>query len=213
MVSAFHRVQEAKCSGTASNSKPNSEQTRFEFTQVMKASEMSYLVDTPDYYLPPSSYPQFKDQVPIEDDVIVVPEKFRHIFYGYASTGFAGMALPANRPVDLSGLLTVDWGATTTLTDGRTTRPAAAASLGRPQGRTGTPPDGLPGGSLLGGSLAWTPTTRPTPTQSPTCLCPILLITPFAHHQPQPQPSYGLVVWGAHPQPCQASPISSAAID
>ena len=54
MVSALHGVQEAKCSGTASNSEPNSEQTQFKFTQVMKASEMSYLVDTPDYYSPPS---------------------------------------------------------------------------------------------------------------------------------------------------------------
>ena len=72
MVSALHGVQEAKCSGTASNSTPNSEQTQLDFTQVMRALEMSYL-DTPDYYPPPSSYPQFKDQAPSEDDVIVVP--------------------------------------------------------------------------------------------------------------------------------------------
>ena len=45
----------------------------------------------------------------------MVPEKFRHIFYGHDGTEFAGMALPANRPVDLSGLLTVDCGTTTTL--------------------------------------------------------------------------------------------------
>jgi hypothetical protein len=78
---------------------------------------MSYLVDTPDYYPPPSSYPRFKDQTPSEDDdVIVVSEKFRHILYGYDSTEFAGMALQANRPVDLSGLLTVDCSTTTTLT-------------------------------------------------------------------------------------------------
>ena len=77
---------------------------------------MSYLVDTPDYYSPPSSYPQYKDPAPIEDYVIAVPEKFRHTFYGYDGTEFAGMALQANRPVDLSGLLTVDCGATTTLT-------------------------------------------------------------------------------------------------
>jgi hypothetical protein len=46
----------------------------------------------------------------------VVSGKFRHVFYGYDDTEFAGMALPANRPVDLSGLSTVDCGATTTLT-------------------------------------------------------------------------------------------------
>ena len=92
MVSVLHGVREAKCLGTASNSIPNSEQTQFEFTQVMRASEMSYLVDTPDYYQPPSSYPQFKDQAPSEDDVIVVSEKFRHVFYGYDGTEFAGMA-------------------------------------------------------------------------------------------------------------------------
>ncbi len=48
MVSVLHGVQEAKCSGTASSITPNSEQAPFEFTQVMRASEMSYLVDTPD---------------------------------------------------------------------------------------------------------------------------------------------------------------------
>ena len=64
---------------------------------------MTYLVDTPDYYLPPSSYQHFKDQAPSEDDVIVVSEKFRHVFYGYDGTEFAGMALPANHPLDLSG--------------------------------------------------------------------------------------------------------------
>jgi hypothetical protein len=43
----------------------------------------------------------------------VAPE---NVYYGYDGTEFAGMALPANSPVDLSGLLTVDCGATTTLT-------------------------------------------------------------------------------------------------
>ncbi len=35
MVSALHGVHEAKCSGTASNSIPNSEQTHFEFTHFV----------------------------------------------------------------------------------------------------------------------------------------------------------------------------------
>ncbi len=34
MVSVLHGVQEAKCSGTASNSIPNSEQTQFKITQL-----------------------------------------------------------------------------------------------------------------------------------------------------------------------------------
>ena len=117
MVSALCGVDGAKCSDTAHNSMQNSDQARFEFTQVMKASVMSYLEDTPDYYPPPSSYPQYKDQASSEDEVIVVPETFRHIFNGYDGNEFAGMAPPANRPVNLSGLLTVDCGATTTLTD------------------------------------------------------------------------------------------------
>ena len=47
MVSALRGVYEAKCSDTARNSIPNSDQTQFEFTQVMRAMESSYLVDTP----------------------------------------------------------------------------------------------------------------------------------------------------------------------
>ena len=48
MVTALCRVHEAKCSGTAHNSAMNAEPTQFEFIQVMKASEMSYLADTPE---------------------------------------------------------------------------------------------------------------------------------------------------------------------
>ena len=66
MVSALCGVDGAKCSDTAHNSMQNSDQARFEFTQVMKASVMSYLEDTPDYYPTPSSYPQYKDQASSE---------------------------------------------------------------------------------------------------------------------------------------------------
>ena len=90
MVSVLHGVQEARCSGTAINSKPNSEQTQFKFTQVMRASEMSYLVDTPDYYPLPSSYQRFKDQAPSEDDVIVVSEKFVMYFMDMLALNFQG---------------------------------------------------------------------------------------------------------------------------
>jgi hypothetical protein len=84
----------------------------------------------------------------------------------------------------------------------------------RPQGcRTGTPTDvptdGLSdsGGPLLGGSLAWTPTTRPTFTQPPTPLHPILLITSLAHRQPQPQPSHGgLIPNPVGPPPSRLDP-------
>ncbi len=61
MESALCGVYGAKCSDTARNSMPNSDQTQFEFTQVMKASVMSYLEDNPDYYPTPSSYRQSKD--------------------------------------------------------------------------------------------------------------------------------------------------------
>ena len=70
MVSALCGVHAAKCSGTAHSSASNSEQSRFEFTQVMKASEMSHLVDTPDYYSTP--YPQMQNNAPDEDEVIKV---------------------------------------------------------------------------------------------------------------------------------------------
>jgi hypothetical protein len=50
---------------------------------VMNASDMSYLarVDTPDYYSTP--YSQMQGQAPVEDEVIVVSGKIRHIFFGY----------------------------------------------------------------------------------------------------------------------------------
>jgi hypothetical protein len=53
MITALYKVREARCSGTAHSSRLNSvtesERTHFEFTQVMEASETSYLVGTPDY--------------------------------------------------------------------------------------------------------------------------------------------------------------------
>ena len=47
----------------------------------------------------------------------MVQGKISHIFFGYDDHHFAGMALPANCPDDLSGFLTVGCVATTTLTD------------------------------------------------------------------------------------------------
>jgi hypothetical protein len=58
----------------------------------------------------------FRHIEPEEDEVIVIPEKIRHVFYGCDDTHFAGMAPPANRHDGMSGLLTVDCGATATLT-------------------------------------------------------------------------------------------------
>ncbi len=104
---------------TAHINTPNSEPARFEFTKVVNASEISDPADTPDYYSTPYTWMtnnDFRHIEPEEDEVIVIPEKFRRVFYGCDDTHFAGMAPPSNRHDDLSGLLTVDCGATTTLT-------------------------------------------------------------------------------------------------
>jgi hypothetical protein len=53
---------------------------------------------------------------PEYDEVIEIPKKYLHLFYGYDDIVFAGMAPPANQPNDMSGLLTLDYGATTTVT-------------------------------------------------------------------------------------------------
>ncbi len=58
----------------------------------------------------------FRHIEPGEDEVIEIPEKYRHVFYGYDDIEFAGMSPPANRHDDMSGLLTVDCGATTKIT-------------------------------------------------------------------------------------------------
>jgi hypothetical protein len=121
MARAVCSVHEAKCSDTAHICTPNSEPAKFEFTQVMNASKMSDPVDTPDYYSTRGPYTwmtnnDFRHIEPEEDEVIVIPGKFLHVFCGCNDTHFAGMAPPAKRHDDLSGLLTVDCGATTTLT-------------------------------------------------------------------------------------------------
>ena len=83
----------------------------------MNASELAYPVATPDYYYstpyPAANAPTDKE----EEEVIVIPEQFRHVFYGNEELEFAGMAPPkqANNPEQ--GLLTTDCGATYTLTD------------------------------------------------------------------------------------------------
>lgn len=73
-----------------------------------------------------SPYTDIPDLVDSEDEddgeYVVVPKRFSHIFSKLmrkSGKEFAGMALPTNRSYDLSkekGLLTVDNGATTTLT-------------------------------------------------------------------------------------------------
>ncbi len=78
----------------------------------MIASELTYPVVTPKHYY---SQP-YSTRFEAEDlGVIVVPERFRHVFYDTELTGFAGMAV--NDPVAAEGLFTTDCGATTTLTD------------------------------------------------------------------------------------------------
>ena len=77
---------------------------------------MAFPVANPDYYYS-TPYPSTKADKE-EDEVIVIPERFRHVFYGYEESEFAGMAPPirANNPEE-QGLLTTDCGATSTLTN------------------------------------------------------------------------------------------------
>jgi hypothetical protein len=93
----------------------------FEFSQVMSASDLtSSPVVYPDYYSTP--YDQTADYGPAtcpkdEEEIIVIPEKFRHVFYGYDDEHvFVGMANPNEDP-DEEDLLTFDCGATTTVTE------------------------------------------------------------------------------------------------
>ena len=80
---------------------------------------MTIPVVTPDYYSTP--YDQTEEYetstCPKDEEIIVIPEQFRHIFYGddESELAFAGMANPSNTPEEL-GMLAVDCGATTTIT-------------------------------------------------------------------------------------------------
>ena len=120
MACAMCRVYESKWSDTADISNQNSEPARSEFTQVMKAPEMSTPVDTLDYYSKPYSWMidhEVSHVKPEEDEVIVIPEKFKRVFFGHDDTEFAGMANPEKRPDGASGMLMVDCGASTTITE------------------------------------------------------------------------------------------------
>ncbi len=76
-------VRESDCSSTALFSISNTEQTMFEFYQVMTASDLtSSPVVHSDYYSTP--YDQTADYGPATcpkdgEEIIVIPEKFRHI--------------------------------------------------------------------------------------------------------------------------------------
>ncbi len=78
-------VLETDCSRTALFTISNSEQTMSEFYQVMIASDLTPSpVVYPDYYSTP--YDQTADYGPAtcpkdEEEIIVIPEKFRHVFY------------------------------------------------------------------------------------------------------------------------------------
>jgi hypothetical protein len=84
-------VLETDCSRTALFRISNSEPTMFEFSQVMRAS---LLTSSPVVY--PDYYSTLYDQTAAldsdygsatcpkeEEEIIVIPEKFRHVFYGY----------------------------------------------------------------------------------------------------------------------------------
>ena len=76
----------------------------------MNASRMTIPVVTPDYYSTP--YDQTVEYetttCPEDEDLIVIPEKFRHIVYGNEDSElvFAGMANP--KDAEELGLLTVN---------------------------------------------------------------------------------------------------------
>ena len=113
----MYGVYGTDCPCTAYISNSNSDSPESKFTQVMNASELAYPVATPDYYYstpyPAANAPTDKE----EEEVIVIPEQFRHVFYGNGKLEFAGMAPPkqANNPEP--GLLTTDCGAASTTTD------------------------------------------------------------------------------------------------
>jgi hypothetical protein len=81
------------------------------FKQVMIASELTNPVVTPKHY---SSQP-YSTPFESEELGLIAPGRFRHVFYDTDVTELAGMA--ANDPVSTEGLLTTDFGATSTLTD------------------------------------------------------------------------------------------------
>ena len=85
--------------------------------QVMIASRLTSPVVIPDYYSKP--YDQTVDYgpttCPSDEEVIVIPEKFRHIFYNDGCE-FAGMANP-NHESDDEDVLTFDCGSSSTLTE------------------------------------------------------------------------------------------------
>jgi hypothetical protein len=58
-----------------------------------------------------------RDVKPEKDEVIVTLEKFKRVFFGQGDTEFAGMANPEKRPDGASGMLMVDCGASTTITE------------------------------------------------------------------------------------------------
>ena len=71
---------------------------------------MTHPVVTPDYYSTP--YDRTVDYGPTtrpqDEEVIVIPEKFRHVFYCHEESEFAGMANPSNNHDVELGLLAVD---------------------------------------------------------------------------------------------------------
>jgi hypothetical protein len=58
----------------------------------------------------------FRHIEPEEDEVMEIPEKYPHVFYGCGDIEFVGMTSPANRHDGMSGLLIAECGATTTIT-------------------------------------------------------------------------------------------------
>jgi hypothetical protein len=104
------------CPCTAHISNSNSDSPESEFTQVMNASELASPVAAPDYYYS-TPYPAANASTDKEEEVIVIPEQFRHAFYSNGELEFTGMPPPKQANNSEQGLLTTECGATSTLTD------------------------------------------------------------------------------------------------
>ena len=126
---SVNHVLWADCQGSVVHGGEGVESSSFAAVDSKEVYEPAVRVQqenvAPNYYTSPYSdeWKEYPSNQP-EDDIIVVPKIFQHVFVELSGCvnderHFAGMAPPTNRQYDLSkeqGLLTVDNGATMTLT-------------------------------------------------------------------------------------------------
>ncbi len=112
------------CPCTAHIGISNSDSPESKFTQIMNASELAFPVATPNYYYS-TPYPAANASLATDkekEEVIEIPEQFRHVFYGNGELEFAGMARHWRRRKSTTiqnkdCCWTTDCGATSTLTN------------------------------------------------------------------------------------------------